>query len=246
MTYSCDLCDNSFSTPFNLRRHMERKHGVEVGSVSARHPKRSRVDDGVYDDIEQRGMVGGGYGDDVDDGVRKGGSLNDGDDIFDGSDVSEVEDKSDTDDESNTDDETDADEDDPLDYKDPDNWYETRDKDAAFNFILSFLPEHLKKIDESSLPEAQKTFREHYETFVLFCRNLRRNKTHKKIMTTVKELMNRNESEKFSFKEALKEGIRQRKFLLDSMMKEVAVDDEEATDEDAESTEEEEEMDNVY
>ena len=57
--------------------------------------------------------------------------------------------------------------------------------------------------------------------------------------------MNRNESEKFSFKEALKEGIRQRKFLLDSMLKEVPADDEEATDEDAESTEEEE-MDNVY
>ena len=245
MTYSCDLCDNSFSTPFNLRRHMERKHGVEVGSVSARHPKRSRVDDGVYDDIEQRGMVGGGYGDDVDDGVRKGASLNDDEDIFDGSDVSEAEDKSDNDDESNSGDESDADEDDPLDYKDPDNWYETRDKDAAFNFILSFLPEHLKKIDESSLPEAQKTFREYYETFVLFCRNLRRNKTHKKIMTTVKELMNRNESEKFSFKEALKEGIRQRKFLLDSMLKEVPADDEEATDEGAESTEEEE-MDNVY
>ena len=64
-------------------------------------------------------------------------------------------------------------------------------------------------------------------------------------MTTVKELMNRNESEKFSFKEALKEGIRQRKFLLDSMLKEVPADDEEATDEGAESTEEEE-MDNVY
>ena len=225
---------------------MERKHGIEGGSASAYHPKRRRVVDGVYDDIDQRGMVGGGYGEDVDDGVRKGDSLNDDDDIFDGSDVSEAEDKSDTDDESNSDDETDTGvEDDPLDYKDPDNWYETRDKDAAFNFILSYLPEHLKKTDESSLPEAQKTFREYYETFVLFCRNLRRNKTHKKIMTTVKELMNRNESEKFSFKEALKEGIRQRKFLLDSMMKEVAVDDEEATDEDAESTEEEE-MDNVY
>ena len=57
--------------------------------------------------------------------------------------------------------------------------------------------------------------------------------------------MNRNESEKFSFKEALKEGVRQRKFLLDSMLKEVAADDEESTDEGAESTEEEE-MDNVY
>merc|ERR1712102_179820 len=183
-------------------------------------------------------MVGGGYGEDVDDCVRKGASLNADEDIFDGSDVS------------NSGDESDADEDDPLDYKDPDNWYETRDKDAAFNFILSFLPEHLKKIDESSLPESQKTFREYYEMFVLFCRNLRRNKTHKKIMTTVKELMNRNESEKFSFKEALKEGIRQRKFLLDSMLKEIAVDDEEATDEDDECTEEEEEeeeeMDNVY
>ena len=224
---------------------MERKHGIEGGSASAYHPKRRRVVDGVYDDIDQRGMVGGGYGEDFDDGVCKGGSLNDDGDVFDGSDVSETEDKSDTDDESNTDDETDADEDDPLDYKDPDNWYETRDKDAAFNFILSYLPEHLKKTDESSLHEAQKTFREYYETFVLFCRNLTRNKTHKKIMTTVKELMNRNESEKFSFKEALKEGIRQRKFLLDSMLKEVAVDDEEATDEDAESTEEVE-MDNVY
>ena len=42
MTYSCDLCDNSFSTPFNLRRHMERKHGIEAGSASARDPKRRR------------------------------------------------------------------------------------------------------------------------------------------------------------------------------------------------------------
>ena len=50
--------------------------------------------------------------------------------------------------------------------------------------------------------------------------------------------MNRNESEKFSFKEALKEGIRQRKFLLDSMLPEVPTDDEDATDEGAESTEE--------
>ena len=55
-------------------------------------------------------------------------------------------------------------------------------------------------------------------------------------MTTVKELMNRNESEKFSFKEALKEGIRQRKFLLDSMLSEVPTDDEDATDDAAEST----------
>ena len=225
---------------------MDRKHGIEGGSVSARHPKRSRVVDGVYDDIDQRGMIGGGYGEDVDDGVRKGDSLNDDGDIFDGSDVSEAEDKSDDDDDSNTDDESDAGvEDDPLDYKDPDNWYETRDKDAAFKFILHYLSEDLKNDDEAPLHETRKLFREKYETFVLFCRNLRRNKTHKKIMTTVKELMNRNESEKFSFKEALKEGIRQRKFLLDSMLKEVAVDDEEATDEDAESTEEEE-MDNVY
>ena len=103
MTYSCDLCDNSFSTPFNLRRHMERKHGIEAGSASAYHPKRRRVVDGVYDDIDQIGMVGGGYGEDVDDGVRKGGSLNGGDDIFDGSDVSEVEDKSDTDDDRSAD-----------------------------------------------------------------------------------------------------------------------------------------------
>ena len=40
MPHSCDLCDNSFSTPFNLRRHMERKHGIEAGSASARDPKR--------------------------------------------------------------------------------------------------------------------------------------------------------------------------------------------------------------
>ena len=103
------MCDNSFSTPFNLRRHKERKHGIEVGSASVHHPKRRRMVDGVYDDIEQRGMIGGGgYGEDVDDGVCKGGSLNDDGDIFDDSDESEVEDKSDNADESDSDDETDA------------------------------------------------------------------------------------------------------------------------------------------
>ena len=58
--------------------------------------------DGDYDDIGQRG---GGYGDrdhdldDVDDGVREGGS--------DEPDESEAEDTSDNDDESDTDDESD-------------------------------------------------------------------------------------------------------------------------------------------
>ena len=64
-------------------------------------------------------------------------------------------------------------------------------------------------------------------------------------MATVKDLMNRNESEKYSFKEALKEGIHQRKFLLDSMLPEQDTDDEDITYDAAESTEEEVEMNSI-
>ena len=59
-------------------------------------------------------------------------------------------------------------------------------------------------------------------------------------MATVKDLMNRKDSEKYSFKEALKEGIHQRKFLLDSMLPEQDTYDDDITYDAAESTEEEE------
>ena len=44
-------------------------------------------------------------------------------------------------------------------HKDPDNWYETRDKDAAFKFILHYLLEDLKKDDEAPLHETRRLFR---------------------------------------------------------------------------------------
>merc|ERR1712102_15599 len=67
-----------------------------TSGVPARHPKRRRMIDGVYDDIGQRGMTCGGYGDrehdrdDVDDGVREGASVKDDGDIFDEPDESEA------------------------------------------------------------------------------------------------------------------------------------------------------------
>ena len=90
--------------------------------------------DGDYDDIGQRG---GGYGDrdhdldDVDDGVREGGS--------DEPDESEAEDTSDNDDESDADDESDDDvEDDPMDYKDPVGSMSQSTK-HPFEFIMTYM-----------------------------------------------------------------------------------------------------------
>ena len=68
---------------------------------------------------------------------------------------------------------------------------------------------------EGSSSDVNKLFRDYYRDFVLFCRSLRRNKIHKTIMATVRNLMNTKEDEKLSFREGLEEGIKKRQYLLD-------------------------------
>merc|ERR1712102_232190 len=167
--------------------------------------------DGDYDVIGQRG---GGYGDrdddrdDVDDGVREGD--------YDASDEAEVEDTSDNDDASDTDDESDDDvEDDPMGYKDPVGSMSQSTK-GPFEFIMTYMKQDVEDDGiELSPNDVNKLFRYYYRDFVLFCRSLRRNKIHKMIMSPVRNLMNTNEDEKWSFREALEEGIKKRKYLLD-------------------------------
>ena len=272
----CQVCGRLLSNSFNLRRHLNCRHGIKelsdtaklrhaaqqwLGQASGidsetideRQPvmddspmcltNQKSVDQSMSSTPELKGQIGGGYADLDGDALSDAASSVDASSLNDMDDT--LSDDGDEDSEDEDDDEGDDEEDDPLDYKDPDDWYETRDKDAAFKFILNQLCQDLNNNLDITQREVRKMFREYYENFVLFCRNLRRNKTHKKIMATVKDLMNRNENEKYSFKEALKEGIHQRKFLLDSMLPEQDTDDEDGTNDTVETTEEEEMDSNV-
>ena len=218
---TCHYCSKVLSSRQRLDSHilaLHRKQDVDgsdssvTSGVPARHPKRRRMIDGDYDDIGQRG---GGYGDrdhdldDVDDGVREGGS--------DEADESEAEDTGDNDDASDADDESSDDdvEDDPMDYKDPVGSMSQSTK-HPFEFIMTYMKQDVEDDGiELSPNDVNKLFRDYYRDFVLFCRSLRRNKIHKMIMSTVRNLMNTNEDEKWSFREALEEGIKKRKYLLD-------------------------------
>lgn len=239
----CKVCGKLLSNPFNLRRHLNCRHGIKELSDTAllKHAAQqwmdgtSSKDDSPTDMTDspislssqqlpdQRiyfqpgagcqnmsmAMSGGGYGD-----YQRRMSDLQGHGSADG-------DKSSTTSEDSTgddgDDESDEDYDDPMDSKDPVGSWSSADTDP-FKFIRGYMKRDMKNDgNEGSPSDVNKLFRDYYRYFVLFCRNLRRNKDHKMIMATVNDLMNRNEREKYSFEEALKEGIRQRKFILDGL-----------------------------
>ena len=184
----CQVCDKEFSTPFNLRRHMERFH--ESGGGSGVSGTKSNA-------FQQNG---GGRNDELGDNVEEvddGGVTDDdssNENSGDSSAVSTDEDSSDV----SIDEEGKGDEGD------------------IFEDILRMAEREVGSGEDTTHADLQNKFREVYKETVLQKRLLNKSSDHKRIMKTVEELRERHED--FTFEEALDEAVRLRRKMLDAMV----------------------------
>ena len=104
---------------------------------------------------------------------------------------------------------------------------EKSDTDIAFDYILDEAREKLNQAENPTDELFRHIFRSEYRRYVILLRHLRKSETHKKIMATVKDVKYRDGD--FEYNEALDEGIRLRRKLLDRMVPSLAseTDDEE-------------------
>ena len=110
---------------------------------------------------------------------------------------------------------------------DSENDDEKSDTDIAFDYILDEAREKLNQAENPTDELFRHLFRGEYRRYVILLRHLRKSETHKKIMATVKEVKYRDGD--FEYNEALDEGIRLRRKLLDRMVPSLSseTDDEE-------------------
>ena len=88
--------------------------------------------------------------------------------------------------------------------------------DAVFEHILDEARDKLNQDEDPTDELFRDLFRREYRKHVILFRHMRKSATHKKIMATVNEVKQRDGD--FEFNEALDEGIRLRRKLLDRMV----------------------------
>ena len=109
---------------------------------------------------------------------------------------------------------------------DESNNADDEDENEVFDRLLHTINSNDDNNDETAKPnlkERQKMFREKYAEFLIWLYRLKRNSIHKKIMQTVKELM--DGPLEYDREEAIHAAIQQRKFLLDGVYWDRARDD---------------------
>ena len=94
--------------------------------------------------------------------------------------------------------------------------------DAVFEHILDEARDKLNQAEDPTDELFRDLFRREYRKHVILFRHMRKSATHKKIMATVNEVKQRDGD--FEFNEALDEGIRLRRKLLDRMVPSLASD----------------------
>ena len=207
MWLTCHYCGKSLSRLQTLEKHISRYHSHEHTSPSC----ENRLVDTDHDKNRSyaQNQTGDGYGKnmDVDD------EESDGDEDADENNSSNGE-SDDADDESSV----------GNDDDDNDN-----DSDKAFDNILQEARNQLDEEEEPSNEQYKRIFRQLYKKYVLFYKLLRKSETHRKIMATVNEVKERDGD--FDFEEALVEGVRLRRKLLDSMVPALEDDDEDDNEE---------------
>ena len=196
---TCHICKKTFCKPYNLRRHLSLFH---PGDPPLKLERMSR-----HNGYEQQGGASKNIQSDEEDMTSD-----------DGSDVSNAQSEESSDDEMDSVNKTgDVDE---------SNNADDEDENEVFDRLLHTINSNDDNNDETAKPnlkERQKMFREKYAEFLIWLYRLKRNSIHKKIMETVKELM--DGPLEYDREEAIHAAIQQRKFLLDGVYWDRARDD---------------------
>ena len=195
MWLTCKHCGKNLSRKQTLENHIMRFHNgysrkCHSDMVASRSPNKFCRTKRIDPVLEQ---LGAGY--------DNGSSYEDGTDTDPGSDSSDEDDSM-------------VDDDEDLDDKALVNTHDNTDD--VFNDVLTQTYKDMNSNEELTHKELKKAFRETYKSLVMFTRRLRKSHTHKQIMKTVNEVKER--AGDFSFIEALEEGVRLRRLLLDDMV----------------------------
>lgn len=200
MVYICHYCSKSLCSKQRLDSHIRSFHREPEDEEISLSPQDKIIP--KNDDIPSD-QCGGGYGDDV--------SINDEESVND-----EDVDESSSSDESDNDTSV-ADESDESCEHSNDFVEQATPKEDIFDLILEQAQELVADTeDKATQKDLQRAFRRIYKDLILKKQLLNKSKHHKRIMKTVKEVRDRHED--FSFEEALDEGLRLRRRMLDEMV----------------------------